>query len=114
MKVIIAGCRDRTIEQEHLDRILANLISKCTEIVSGGAFGIDHCGEEWATRHNIPIKQFLPDWDKHGRAGGPIRNEQMAQYADMLVAVWDRKSRGTKNMISQMEKLNKPIVVINI
>ena len=55
---------------------------------------------------------FPADWDKHGRAAGPIRNKQMADYADVLIAVWDGKSRGTKNMIDEMNKLMKPVYIV--
>ena len=55
---------------------------------------------------------FNADWNKHGRAAGPMRNKQMADYADVLIAVWDGQSKGTKNMIDQMNKLNKPVFIV--
>lgn len=60
---------------------------------------------------DIPVKRFPADWDRHGRAAGPIRNCQMAQYADALIAIWDGKSRGTKNMIDEMNKCGKPVLI---
>lgn len=58
---------------------------------------------------NFPIKKFYPDWGKHGKAAGPIRNKQMAEYADALLLIWDGESKGSKNMKEEMLKLNKPV-----
>jgi hypothetical protein len=80
-----------------------------SEIVCGGADGIDHAGDVWATVHMLPVKYFLPNWLAYGRQAGPIRNRRMAEYADALFAVWDGKSPGTKNMIKEMLSLGKPI-----
>lgn len=54
------------------------------------------------------IKEFPADWDTHGRAAGPIRNRQMAEYADQLLLIWDGKSPGSHNMRCCMSKLKKP------
>jgi hypothetical protein len=98
MKVIIAGSRHLA----HLDLVI-DAVSKCffdiTEVVCGGAPGIDTLGKYWAFQNNIPVKYFHAEWHKYGKAAGPIRNEEMAQYADALIAIWDGKSKGTKNMI---------------
>lgn len=112
MKLIIAGCRD-LIDWE----VVHEGIMKCTwgpqvtEVVSGGASGVDYIGEALAEKSGLPVKKFPADWKKHGRAAGPIRNRQMAEYADALLAVWDGKSRGTQNMIEEMQKLGKPTYV---
>jgi hypothetical protein len=73
------------------------------EIVSGGAKGADTLGEQFAQTHNLPCKIFPADWKKYGRAAGPKRNAQMAEYANYGVALWDGKSRGTANMIKRMD-----------
>ena len=64
---------------------------------------------------NYNTKTFLPDWKTKGRAAGPIRNKEMAIYADILLLIWDGKSRGSKSMKDEMLKLQKPIyeVIIN-
>jgi len=82
-----------------------------TEVVSGGAAGVDMLGERWALRQGIPTTVFQANWNAHGKAAGPIRNKQMAEYADALIAVWDGESPGTKNMIETMEKLGKPVLI---
>lgn len=113
MKTVIAGCRDfenYLLLKEMVDKFrTTNMIS---EVVSGGARGADAMGERYAIEFNLPLKIYPADWNKHGRAAGPIRNQHMAEYADQLIAVWDGQSKGTKNMIENMNKLNKPVYVI--
>lgn len=111
MKVIIAGSRDVTFPLLHVVRAVDESGWMITEVVSGCARGVDEHGEQWAKRRDIPVKRFPADWDRHGRAAGPIRNRQMAQYADALIAIWDGKSRGTKNMIDEMNKCGKPVLI---
>lgn len=117
MKLIIAGKRDLYVSNR--------FITECydlhfpqeeyeyypDEIISGKADGIDTCGENWAKSFVSPIKikEFPADWDKHGKAAGPIRNKEMAEYGDVLLLIWDGKSKGSKNMKQEMEKLNKPV-----
>ena len=114
MKAIVAGGRDfKDKERLYLEiDVIANNIP-ITEIVCGCAKGADSLGEEYANDRGIPIKKFPADWDKHGKAAGPIRNGEMAEYGDMLIAFWDGKSRGTANMIEQARNKGLLIKVIN-
>lgn len=113
MKVVIAGSRHLT-DVKYLD-IIQECIKRSkfeiTEVVSGGAKGIDQFAIEWAKKTFIPYKVYQPLWDAYGKAAGPLRNRQMADYADGLIAIWDNSSRGTANMIDEMKKLNKPVFV---
>lgn len=113
MKTIIAGGRDYH-DYGHVRKQLDYFrkTHDITEIVSGGAKGVDTLGEQYAEEMNIKLKIFRANWDKNGRAAGPIRNGKMAEYADQLIAVWDGKSRGTKNMIETMHKHKKPVYII--
>lgn len=97
MKLIIAGSRDITDYKILLEAIRYYKV-KPTEIVCGKARGVDTLGEEFGKRNNIPIKYFPADWSL-GNSAGHIRNRQMGDYADALLAIWDGKSRGTKGMI---------------
>lgn len=93
-----------------------------TEIVSGGAKGIDSDGEKWAEasfwsmpgRAKPKLTIFKADWNLYGKAAGHVRNKQMAEYADALLLIWDGKSPGSANMKSEMQKLNKPIFEITL
>jgi hypothetical protein len=100
MKVIIAGGRGIWLTQEQMANIVieSELCTNISEVVSGGAMGIDIAGEAWAYESNVRVKTFSADWNQYGRAAGPIRNRQMADYADALVLVWNGKSRGSMSM----------------
>lgn len=63
--------------------------------------------KKWAMERGIPVKMFIPDWEGYGRVAGIIRNTQMGQYADYLVAFWDKKSTGTAHMIQYMQSQGK-------
>lgn len=86
MKAIIAGGRNYLFTPQ--DIAWLNEIHDrhgITEVVSGGAFGADSCGEDWARVNSIPVKVFKADWETHSKAAGPIRNQQMAEYADICI-----------------------------
>jgi hypothetical protein len=103
MKLIIAGDRDITDIAVVYDALLKFRAEhpglKVTEIVSGCARGVDTLGEQVAREFDVPVKRFPADWARFGKAAGPIRNQQMADYADALVAVPVPTSRGTRDMI---------------
>lgn len=110
MKVIIAGSRSITnyllvrqaMRNAHAEGMRFTELG-IDEIVSGGAAGVDTLGEKWATKNGIPIKRFIPDWDRFGKSAGYRRNCEMAEYSQALVALWDGRSKGTKHMISLAE-----------
>lgn len=109
VKIIIAGGRDfddyGLLHGTLHDLFISHGHWRCAvEIVSGAARGADELGERFAEDWSAPVKRFPADWDKHGKAAGPIRNNQMAEYADILVAFWDGKSRGTSHMINSALK----------
>jgi hypothetical protein len=110
MKVIVAGSR-------HINDYPAICLAigasgfEITELVSGGANGVDHLGEQWAKKRGIRIKVFPAEWEKYGRSAGPRRNEQMALYADALILVWDGKSTGSRNMLYLAKARRLKIVV---
>lgn len=108
MKTIIAGSRDRSLSSVDKE-LLATL--GITEVVCGGARGIDTDGRLWAEEQGIPVKMFPADWNKYGKSAGCIRNEEMAVYADMLVAFWDGESRGTKHMIRVAGEAGLKVIV---
>jgi hypothetical protein len=117
IKVIIAGGRDFDNYDLMCEKLKTYIGDGPVVIICGGARGADTLGERWANEHAGKIvKAFMrmeADWDTHGKAAGPLRNEAMAEEADCLVAFWDGESRGTKHMIETMEKLGKPTRVVN-
>lgn len=71
------------------------------EVISGGANGADKLGEKWAEYMGFPVRQYLPDWEGHGKKAGILRNVEMAKVGDVLLAFWDGESKGTKHMIDE-------------
>ena len=113
MKVIIAGGRDFD-NYELLKEFCDNIIKDDDyEIVSGNAKGADKLGENYSKERNLKLTLFPADWNKYNKAAGMIRNIEMAEYGDMLIAFWDQKSRGTKNMIDTAKKLGLVVTVCN-
>lgn len=107
MKVIIAGSRT-IIDYHHVFDAIQQSGYEITEVVSGGAVGVDRLGEQWARDHNVPVVRFLPDWKRFGKPAGHFRNADMASYGDALIAIWNGESPGTKNMIESMRRFKKP------
>ena len=105
VKVIIAGSRSITNYRAVENAIkLSGWQADIEEVVCGGARGVDALGRLWANTHGIPVVTMRANWKKHGKAAGPIRNREMADYAQALIAVWDGVSRGTDNMIREAER----------
>ncbi len=113
MKVIIAGGRnfcDYDKLRESCNNILVN--QKEVEIVSGTAAGADTLGERYAQEKGYEVKKFPAQWDLYGKSAGYKRNQQMAEYADGLIAFWDGKSKGTKHMIDLANKMGLKVRVV--
>ncbi len=84
-------------------------------IVSGGAKGADTYAREFAKRHNLRLIEFLPEYDKYPPKIAPlVRNKQIVDECDCLLAFWDGKSRGTSYTINYAKEKNKPIKIVQI
>ena len=100
MKVAVIGSRGLTVKD--LD---AYLPADVTELISGGAIGIDQCAREYAIQNHIRLTEYLPEYQKYGKAAPLKRNLQIIEHADLVLAFWDGKSRGTRYAISCAKKL---------
>ncbi len=106
MKVAVIGSRN--IKIENLGEYLP---PDTAEIVSGGAVGVDSSAREYANSHNLKLTEFLPDYERY-KKGAPLkRNDQIIDYADLVLAFWDGKSRGTAYVIKNCEKKGKEVRV---
>ena len=110
MKVAVIGSRSFN-DYELLRQTLSKL--EITLVVSGGAKGADSLGEKYANANNIPTKIFLPDWDKYGKSAGMLRNSDIINEAEIVVAFWDGESKGCKDAIAKANKLNKKVLIIS-
>ena len=112
IKVIIAGSRDfsdYSLLKCYSDAMLSRVSQEAqVEIVSGCARGADSLGIRYAEEKGYRLKEFPANWSQ-GRGAGYRRNEKMGEYADVLIAFWDGKSRETRHMIEYMQKLGKPV-----
>lgn len=107
MKVIVCGGRDFTDYggmERHLDFYLQNMDKKTLEICEGECEGADSLAKEYAELKGYKVKEFPADWAKYGNAAGPIRNTEMAAYAELCIAFWDGKSKGTRDMLKKAKK----------
>ena len=101
MNVIIAGSRTLT-DFMQVVKAINSAPFEVEKIITGGCpTGADRIAGLYAALYGIPVEVFPADWKAHGRAAGPIRNRQMAEVGDALIAVWNGKSRGTANMIQE-------------
>ena len=98
MKTIIAGSRDFN-DYETLLAVLLKVGWHISEVVSGGAHGVDQLGERFAKANGITYTVFKADWDQFGRRAGMLRNKEMANYADACVVIWNGHSSGSADMI---------------
>lgn len=99
MRTIIAGSRNG-VTLKHVEDAVAAAGWEITTAISGTARGADQMGESYAEAHGIPVEKFPADWDSYGKRAGYIRNSQMAENAEALIAIWDGQSRGTMHMIN--------------
>ena len=103
MKVAVVGSRSLYVRDLSL-----YLPKNITEIVSGGAMGVDASAREYAEEQGIPLTEFLPDYKAFGRRAPLKRNIQIIEYSDQVLIFWDGRSRGSYFVISQCRKRGKP------
>jgi len=108
MKVAVIGSRG--IRIDHLEDYLPENV---TEIVSGGAQGVDASAREYALAHGIKLTEFLPKYERYGKGAPLKRNITIIEHADLVLAFWDGKSRGTRFVIESCKKRNIPLRVFD-
>ena len=107
MKIAIIGSRDLWVEN------LEEYLPPCaTEIVSGGARGIDSCAEAYARINGLKLTVFPPEYERFGRAAPIVRNQQIVDYADEVLAFWNGSSKGTRSVIEYCKKRGKTVTVV--
>lgn len=106
MRVAVIG--SRSLRVEHLEKYLPEEV---TEIVSGGAKGVDASAREYALRNGLKLTEYLPDYSRYGRTAPLRRNLTILENADLVLAFWDGASRGTKFVIENCRKRGIPVKV---
>ena len=107
MKIAVIG--SRKITNVEIGKYLGDSVE---EIVSGGAVGVDTCAAEYAKAKELRLTVILPEYDKYGRAAPIVRNKQIVDYADTVLAFWDGHSKGTLSVIKYAQKKQKPCEII--
>ncbi len=106
MKVAVIGSRGLIVND--LGKYLPE---DTTEIISGGAVGVDNSAREYALAHNIKLTEFLPEYEKYGRSAPLKRNITIIKKADVVLAFWDGSSHGTKFVIDKCDQMRVPCYV---
>ncbi len=106
MKVAVIGSRGLRVK--HLGDYLPK---DTTEIISGGARGVDASARDYALEHGLKLTEYLPEYSRYGRAAPLKRNITIIENADLVLAFWDGKSKGTKYVIDNCKKRNIPVTV---
>ena len=106
MKLAIIGSRNLMVD--NLEKYIPIGV---TEIISGGAKGIDLCAKLYAQRNEIKLTEILPEYNKYKRGAPLKRNLEIIKIADRAIAFWDGKSTGTKFVIDNCKKQGVPIKV---
>ena len=109
MRVAVVG--SRSLEVPNLEIYLP---SEVTEIVSGGARGVDSSARKYATDNGIKIVEFLPDYSLLGRGAPLKRNLEIIKYSDYVLAFWDGVSKGTKYVIDNCNKMGVSLKVVSL
>ena len=107
MKLAIIGSRNL-----HVENLSDYIPEGVTEIISGGAHGIDSCAREFAVQNGIRLTEFLPDYRRYGRGAPLKRNNLIVDAADEVLAFWDGNSRGTAYTIRYAHEKSKNVRVI--
>ena len=112
MLVAIIGSRE--IYGYGLDELISHIPQNASELVSGGAAGVDALAEQAAGRLGLPIRVFRPDYDRDGRFAPLVRNSEIVGYADLVLAFWDGRSRGTADTLRKCVETSTPFRIIHI
>ena len=106
MRIAIVGSRNIIVTN------IGRYISDCDEIVSGGAKGVDTCAAEYARKNGIKLYEFLPNYERYGRAAPIVRNKEIVDFADKVIVFWNGNSKGSLSIIKYAEKTGKQCEVI--
>lgn len=106
-KPIVAIIGSRTIKTVNFSRFINK--DHVAQIVSGGANGVDKLAEDWAKQNRIDFVEFKPNYKIYGKRAPLVRDEEIIDYCDVVIAFWDKKSSGTLYTLQYATKMNRPI-----
>lgn len=112
MRVAIVGSRhfgSEALWERAYATLCENIPANATEIVSGGAIGVDTLAERYAKENHLRLKVFPPDYDLFGKRAPILRNDEIVAYSQYVIAIWDGSSRGTAYTISACLEKGVPV-----
>ena len=112
LRVAVIGSRN--CGDLDLETVIKNIPEDCTAIISGGAMGVDALAREAAKRLDLPFTEYRPDYGTFGKLAPIVRNGTIAENADMILAFWDYRSRGTRDALLKGMELGKKVKIILI
>lgn len=111
--VLVCGSRSWSDDDGWIIRRRLNELGTATKIIHGDAVGADRIAHLHAISRGMPVERFWPDWNRHGRRAGILRNLQMLdQEPDLVLAFWDGESRGTAHTITEARRRGIDVEVI--
>jgi len=116
MKVAIVGSRnftDYSFFKQRVDELINKLEDKNITIISGGARGVDQLAKVYAMEKGYPYEEYKPDYVVFGKKAPLIRNRQIVEESDLVIAFPTKESRGTWHVINLARKAGKVVVVVN-
>ena len=113
LRTIIAGSR-HCVDLEAVREAVKSCGWYPSVVLSGGARGADTMGEVWAAENDVPVEIYPANWEKYGTAAGFQRNVRMAEEAEALIALWNRRTPGTRHMVHAMKSRLLPVFVYEI
>ena len=115
MRILVCGGRDygeHYEERLNIRRVLNQYADEEVTIIEGGARGADTEARIWAGMFNKPCLHFPAGWKEHGKAAGPIRNQQMLDEGKPDLVIAFPGGRGTADMISRAKKAGVKVIEI--
>lgn len=112
MRIAVVGSRNAT--GLTMEKLASHIPPECTQIISGGAAGVDTLAEQYALRSGIDFLKIEPNYAFFGRQAPIVRDTKIVESADKVLAFWDYKSRGTAFTISECIRLQVPVQIISI
>ena len=117
MRVAVVGSRhieDERMKEKAYALLCRHIPANATEIVSGGAVGIDTLAEIYAKQNGLPTKIFKPDYARYGKRAPLVRNDEIVGYAQYVLAIWDGNSHGTAYTVATCIQKGVPVKVVSI
>lgn len=113
MRLAIIGTRDFPGSPETVATAIAQHNLAPTAVLCGEARGPDTWGRLWAEQRGIPVISYPADWERYERSAGMIRNREMIGAADAVLALWDGKSKGTRDAIALARRRGIPVYLVD-